>query len=116
MVLSIWESGKTRICCQNLGFPKGEDFWLNSALEGKKSVLLITGGNIHKFGVQWVRGQDKLPPIKPIKMTKRCLFLPIINTAIIPNTLRMGIFTLAAVNITNRKRVIVFSLTDDVKS
>jgi hypothetical protein len=29
--------------CQNLGFPKGEDFWWKSALEGKKSVLLITG-------------------------------------------------------------------------
>jgi hypothetical protein len=29
--------------CQNLGFPKGEDFWLKSGLEGKKSVLLITG-------------------------------------------------------------------------
>jgi len=42
MVLSIWESGKTRLSCQNLGFPKGEDFWLKSALEGKKSVLLIT--------------------------------------------------------------------------
>jgi hypothetical protein len=57
-----------------------------------------------------------LPPIKPVWITRRCLFLPIINTAIIPNALRMGIFTLAAVNITNRKPVIVFSLTDDVKS
>ena len=76
----------------------------------------ISGRNSHKFGVQWVRGQDKLPPIKSIKMTKGCLFLPIINTAIIPNTLRMSIFTLAAINITNRKCVNVFSLTDEVKS
>jgi len=49
-------------------------------------------------------------------MTEKCLFLPIINTAMIPNAHRMAIFTLAAVNITNKKHVIVFGLIDDVKS
>ena len=32
--------------CQNLRFPKGEDFWWKSALEGKKGVLLIIGTNL----------------------------------------------------------------------
>jgi hypothetical protein len=83
---------------------------------GQKCKNNISGSNIRKFGVQWVRVQDKLSPIKPIKMTEKCLFLPIINTAMIPNAHRMAIFTLATVNITNKKHVIVFGLIDDVKS
>jgi hypothetical protein len=57
-----------------------------------------------------------MPPITPLKMTEKCLFLSLINTTMIPNPLRMAIFTLAVVNITNRKHVIVPSLIDDVNS
>ena len=64
-----------------------------------------SGSNIHKFDVQWVRIQGKLSHNKLIKTPQSCLFLPIISKS--PS--KSSFFTLAAVNIKNKKRAMNFS-------
>jgi len=52
----------------------------------------ITGSNMHKMDLEKVWIQDELSPCKLIEMTNTWLFLPVINIAIIRNTLEEADF------------------------
>lgn len=105
-----------QISCQD-GFPvKGFDlkdkpvlpirsvyYCLKCCMEARSSKMKSSGSNIHKFGICWVRGQGKLSPIKPIKMTKSCLFLLVINIVMIRNAFQKAVITKAEMMILRGK-------------
>lgn len=79
------------------------DFHLKYRMQVRNLKNKITGRNTHKFGIWWLREQGKLSPIKLTKMTKSCLFLPIIDITMIRNAPQDAAITRIELMILKRK-------------